>query len=109
MEMILCSAKVYTYEITGPSMETFMDVVTLVAEFKSHIEQLVTCLQEFFKWATIKMKLPKCQCLSIIKGNCKEIKFPVDGNENPKSEKKVLKALVTATSYHILIDIVGRT
>ena len=70
MEMILHNAEVNTNEITGPSMKAFMDDVTLVGESKSHMEQLVTCLQELFKWAVMKIKPLKCCSLSIIKGNC---------------------------------------
>ena len=44
MEMILHCAEVNTNEITCPSMKAFMDDVTLVAESKSHMEQLVTRL-----------------------------------------------------------------
>ena len=59
MEMILHSAEVNTNEITCPFMKAFMDDVTLVAESKSHMEQLVTHLQELFKWAAMKIKPPK--------------------------------------------------
>ena len=45
MEMILRSAVVNTYQITGPYMKAFMDDVTLIAESRSHMEQLVTRLQ----------------------------------------------------------------
>ena len=38
MEMILRSADVNTNQITGPSMKTFMDDVTLIAESRSHME-----------------------------------------------------------------------
>ena len=48
-EMILRSADVNTNKITGPSMKAFMDDVTLIAESRSHMEQLVTRLQELFK------------------------------------------------------------
>ena len=75
MEMILHSADVNTNQITGPSMKAFMDDVTLIAESRSHMEQLVTHLQELFKWAAMKIKPSKCQSLSLLKGNCKEIKF----------------------------------
>ena len=60
MEMILRSADVNTNQITGPSMKAFIDDVTLIAESRSHMEQLVTCLQELFKWATMKIKPSKC-------------------------------------------------
>ena len=60
MEMILHSAEINTNEITGSSMKAFMDDVTLVSESKSHMEQLVTCLQELFKWAAMKIKPSKC-------------------------------------------------
>ena len=46
MEMILRSADVNTNQITGPSMKAFMDDVTLIAESRSHMEQLVTRLQD---------------------------------------------------------------
>ena len=88
MEMILRSPEVNTNEITGPSMKAFMDDVTLVAESRSHMEQLVTHLQELFKWAAMKIKLSRCRSLSIIKGDCREIIFSVDGNEIPAICKK---------------------
>ena len=46
MEMILRNAEININEITGPSMKAFMDDVTLVAESRSHMEQLVTRIQE---------------------------------------------------------------
>ena len=93
MEMILRSADVNTNQITGPSMKAFMDDVTLIAESRLHMEQLVTHLQELFKWAAMKIKPSKCQSLSLLKGNCKEIKFSVDGNEIPTICKKSVKSL----------------
>ena len=42
MEMILRSAEINTNEITNPFMKAFMDDLTLVAESRSHMEQLVT-------------------------------------------------------------------
>ena len=60
MEMILRSAEVNTNQITGPSMKAFMDDVTLIAESGSHMKQLVTRLQELFKWA-MKIKPSKCR------------------------------------------------
>ena len=60
MEMILRRADVNTNQITGPSMKAFMDDVTLIAESRSLTEQPVTRLQEFFKWAAMKMKPSKC-------------------------------------------------
>ena len=93
MEMILRSADVNTNQITGPSTKSFMDDVTLIAECRSHMEQLVTRLQEVFKWAAIKIKPSKCQSLSLLKGNCKEIKFSVSGNEIPTICKKSVKSL----------------
>ena len=93
MEMILRSADVNTNQITGPSMKPFMDVVTLIAESRSHMEQLVTRLQELFKWAAMKIKSSKCQSLSLLKGNCKEIKFSVDENEIPPIHEKSVKNL----------------
>ena len=68
-EMILRSAEVNINETTGPSIEAFMDYANLVAEFKSHMEQLVTCRQELFRWAAMKIKPSKCHSLSIITGN----------------------------------------
>ena len=106
MEMILRSADVNTNQITGPSMKAFMDDVTLIAESRSHMEQLVTRLQELFKWAAIKIKPSKCRSLSLLKGNCKEIKFSIDGNEILTIREKSAKSLAP---YHLLIDIVGKT
>ena len=56
MDMILLSVEVSTNEITGPSMKAFVDDVTLVAESRSHMGQLVTRLQELFKWIATKIK-----------------------------------------------------
>ena len=109
IEMILRSADVNTNQITGPSMKAFMDDVTLTAESRSHIEQLVTRLQGLFRWAAMKIKPSKCRSLSLLRGNCKEIKFSVSGNEIPWSAKKALRISVAATPYHLLIDIGGRT
>ena len=86
---ILCSVN----QITGPSMKLFMDDVTLIAESRSHIEQLVTCLQELFKWAAMKIKPSKCRSLWLLKGNCKAIKFYVNGNEIPTICEKSVKCL----------------
>ena len=47
--MILRRADVNTNQITGPSMKAFMDDITLIAESRSHMEQLVTRFQELFK------------------------------------------------------------
>ena len=52
MEMILRSVDVNI---------TFMDDVTLGAESRSHMEHLVTRLQELFKGAVIKIKPSKCR------------------------------------------------
>ena len=93
MEMILLSTEVNTNEITGISMETFMDDVTLVTESRSHFEQLLNRLQELFKWAVMKIKPSKCRSLSIIKGNCREVKFSVDGNQIPTIHEKSVKSL----------------
>ena len=96
MEMILCSADVNTNQITGPSEKAFMDNVTLIVESRSHMEQLVTRLQELFKWAAMKIKPSKCQSLLLLKGNCKEIKFSVNGSKIPTiCEKKSVKSLPT--------------
>ena len=80
METILRFAEVNTNKITDLSIKAFMDDLTLVAESESHMEQLVTLIQELFKWATMKIKPSKYRSLSIIKGNCRKIKF-VDGNK----------------------------
>ena len=83
IEMILCSADVNTNQITGPSMEAFMDDVSLTAESRSHMEKQVTRLQELFKWAAMKIKPSIFRSLSLLKGKCKKIKFSVNGNEIP--------------------------
>ena len=75
MEMILRSADFKTNQITGPSMKTFKDDVTVIAESRSHMEQLVTHLQELFKWAAMKIKPSKYRSLLLLKRNCKEIKL----------------------------------
>ena len=93
MEMILCCADVNTNQITGPSMKAFMDDVTLIAESRSLMEQLVTHLQELFKWAAMKIKPSKCQSLSLLKWKCKEIKFSVSGSEIPAIREKSAKSL----------------
>ena len=93
MEMILRSADFNTNQTTGPSMKAFMDNVTLIAESRSHMEQLVTHLQELFKWAAMKIKPSKCRSLSLLKGNCKEIKFSISGNEIPTIREKSVKSL----------------
>ena len=93
MEMKLHSAEVNTNQITGPSMKAFMDDVTLIAESRSHMEQLVICLQELFKWAAMKIKHSKCRSLSLLKGNFKEIKFSVSGNKILMIRKKSVKSL----------------
>ena len=101
MEMILHSADVNTNQITGPSTKALMDDVTLIAESRSYTEQLVTHFQELFKWAAMKIKPSKCQSLSLLKGNCKEIKFSVDGNEIPMIREKNFKSqlLLLPTTY----------
>ena len=48
-------------------------------------------IQELFKWAVMKIKPSKCCSLSIIKGNCRDIKFFVDGNEFPTILEKSVK------------------
>ena len=88
MEMILRSADVNTNQITGPSMKAFMDDVTLIAESKSHMEQLVTRLQELFKWAAMKIKPSKCRSLSLLKENCKENKVFYQWKRNPYDPRK---------------------
>ena len=52
-EMILPSVEANTNEITSPSMKAFIDDVNLVAEQRSHMEQLTTRQQELFKWAVV--------------------------------------------------------
>ena len=74
-------------------MKAFVNDVTFVVESRSHMEQLVTRLQELFKWATIKIKSSKFHSLSIIKGNCREIKFSVDRNANSTIWEKSVKSL----------------
>ena len=63
MDLILLRDKVNTNEITDQSMKAFMDDVTLVAESRSYMEQLMTSLQELFKWAAMKIKPSKCRSL----------------------------------------------
>ena len=102
MEMILRSAEVNTNEITGPSMNAFMNDETLVVKSSSHTEQLMIRLQELSKLAVMKIKPSKCRSLSIIKGNCREIKFSVDGNEIPtinKKKGKESRSLQLPTTY----------
>ena len=41
----------------------------------------------------MKIKPSKCQSLSLLKGNCKEIKFSVSGNEIPTIHEKSIKSL----------------
>ena len=74
-------------------MKAFMDDVTLIAESRSHMEQLVTRLQELFKSAAMKIMPSKCRSLSLLKGNCKEIKFSVSENEIPAIREKSVKSL----------------
>ena len=92
MEMILRSANVNTNQITGPSLKAFRNDVTLIVESRSHMEQMVTRLQGLLKWATMKIKPSKCRSLLLLKGNCKEIKFSVSGNEIPMIRKKSVKS-----------------
>ena len=70
MEMILRIADVSTNQITGPSMKAIMYDVTLTAEARSHMEQLLASLQELFKWAAMKIKPSNCRSLLLLKGNC---------------------------------------
>ena len=109
IEMILRSADVSTNQITGPSMKAFMDDVTLIAESRSHMEQLVTRLQEFFKWA-MKIKPSKCRSSSLLKRNCKEIKFSIHGNKIPTIREKSIKSLgrcytLPLTDHHCWQDL----
>ena len=96
---ILRSADVNTNQITGPSMKAFMDDVTLIAESRSHMEQLVTHLQALFKWAAMKIKPSKCRSL-LLKGNCKEIVF-CWWKWNPHNLRKSVKSrsLLLPTTY----------
>ena len=57
------------------------------------MEKLVTRLQELFKLAAMKIKPSKCRSLSLLKGNCKEIKFYLSGNEIPTIREKSVKSL----------------
>ncbi len=60
-------------QITDPSMKAFMDDVTLIAESRSHMEQLVTRLQELFKWAAMKIMLQSVEVYRcILKENRKK-------------------------------------
>ena len=65
-----------------------MDDVTLIAESRSHMEQLVTRLQELFKWAAMKTKPSKCRNLSLLKE-----KFSVNRYEIPTILEKSVKRL----------------
>ena len=56
MAMILRSAEDNTNEIIGQFMKAFMDDISLVTEFRSRMEQLVTRPQDLFKWAAMKIK-----------------------------------------------------
>ena len=110
MEMILRSADVNTNQITSPSQKAFKDDVTLIAESRSHMEHLVTRLQELFKWAAMKIKSSKCWSLSLLKGNCKEIKFSVSGNEIATIREKSVKSLgrsysLSLTGWHLWQDL----
>ena len=97
MEMILRSADVNTNQITGPSMKAFMDDVTLIAESRSHMEQLLICLQELFKWTAMKIKLSKCRSLSLLKGNWKKLNFLSVETKSLRSAKKAFRVSVAAT------------
>ena len=74
-------------------MKAFMDDITLIAESRSHMEQLVTHLQGLFRWAAMKIKPSKYRSLSLLKGNCKEMKFSLDENEIPTICEKNVKSL----------------
>ena len=91
-------------------MKAFMADVTLIAESRSHMEQLVTRLQELLKWSAMNIKPSKCQSLFLLKGNCKEIKFSVDANEIPTIHEKSVKILglchsLTLTDRHCWQDL----
>ena len=77
-------------------MKAFMDDVTLIAESKSHMEQLVTCLQELFKWAALKINPSKYRSFLSVE------------TKSLRPARKALRVSVVATHYHLLIDIVGR-
>ena len=51
VEMLLRSTKDTTSKKTVLSMKAFMDDVTVITEWKSHMEKLLKRLQELFKWA----------------------------------------------------------
>ena len=89
----IIETKCVYYLIKHASMKAFMDDVTLSAESRSHLEQLVNRLQGLFKWAAMKIKPSKCRSLSLLKGNCKEIKFSVSWNEIPTIREKSVKSL----------------
>ena len=57
------------------------------------MEKLVIHLQELFKLSAMKIKPSKCRSLSLLKGNCKETKFSVSGNEIPTIREKSVKNL----------------
>ena len=41
----------------------------------------------------MKIKPSKCRSLSLLQGNCEEIKFSVDGNEIPTIRERIIKSL----------------
>ena len=92
MEMLLRSTKDNTSKKTVPSMNAFMDDVTVSSESKSHMEKLVKRLQELFKWTVMKVKPSKSHSLSIIKGKCQEIKFAINNNVIPTIREKSIKS-----------------
>ena len=93
MEMLLRSTKDTISKKTVPSMKTFMDDMTVISESKSHMENLLKCLQELFKWAVMKVKPSKSRSLSIIKGKCQEIKLAINNNVIPTIREKSVKSL----------------
>ena len=82
-------------------MKAFMDDVTVISESKSHMEKLLKCLQELFKWAVMKIKPSKSCSLSIIKRKYKKIKFATDNNVIPTICEKSIKSL--GHSYSLLL------
>ena len=82
-----------TSKKTVPSMKAFIDVVTMISESKLHMEELLKCLQEPFKWAVMKLKPSKSRNLSIIKERFKEIESAIDDNVVPTIREKSVKSL----------------
>ena len=77
----------------------------LISESTSHMEKLLKCLQELFKWAVMKIKPSKSPSLSIIKGRCQDA---IDDNVIPTIHEKVSKASVAAIPFDFVIVIGGK-